>query len=189
MREITVNPENNVPQRYNALAIGLHWLSALLVIAAIVLIEMKGWFPKSSPLRDGVKLWHFQIGAMVLLATVLRVFCLLLGSRPAPVAPRGSLAQRLGASAHSLLYLLLLLLPLSGVMILIAAGKPVSLLAFDLPIWSEENRDTAKSIKKLHELFGNALIALILVHAAAAVWHQFVRKDGLLQRMLPRRRE
>jgi cytochrome b561 len=184
-----VNTKNGAPLRYNTLSIGLHWLSALLVIAAIVLIEMKGWFPKSSPLRDGVKLWHFQIGATVLLVTLLRLFCMLTSSRPAPVAPKGSLAQRLGASAHGLLYLLLLLLPLSGVMILVAAGKPVSLLSFDLPVWSEESRDTAKSIKKLHELFGNAMIALILVHAAAAVWHQFVRKDGLMQRMLPRRRE
>lgn len=188
MRE-QMNTKNAHLLRYSAFSIGLHWLSAILVIGAIVLIEMKGWFPKSSPLRDGVKLWHFQIGATVFLATIFRVLCLLVFPRPASVAAKGSLEYRLGVSAHGVLYLLLLLLPISGAMILVAAGKPVSLLAFDLPVWTEESRDTAKAIKKLHELFGNVMIAVVLMHAAAAVWHQFVRKDGLMRRMLPRLRE
>lgn len=176
------------PVRYNGLAISLHWLSALLVLVAITLIEIKGWFPKGSALRDGVKLWHFQAGALVLLATLLRVFWLFASRRPEPVVPKGSMERILGASAHGLLYLLLLALPVSGVMILIAAGNPVSLLGWDLPVWTEGVRDTAKSIKKVHELFGNAIIALVAFHVAAALWHQFVRRDGLMLRMMPERK-
>jgi cytochrome b561 len=175
------------PSRYNGLAISLHWLSAVLVIGAILLIEAKGWFPKGSEMRDAVKLWHFQIGAIVLLATALRVFWVFSSRRPAPIAAKGSLERRLGAAAHGLLYLLLLALPLSGVMILIAAGDPVSLLGFSLPVSPDGTRVAAKSVKKIHALFGNAMIAMIVVHLAAALWHQFARRDGLMQRMLPQR--
>mgnify|MGYP000853840008 CR=1 FL=1 len=177
----------NTLARYNGLAISLHWVSAILVLVAITLIEIKGWFPKGSALRDGVKLWHYQAGALVLLATLLRVIWLVVSRRPEPVAPKGSMERILGASAHGLLYLLLLALPLSGVMILIAAGNPVTLLGWDLPIWTEGVRDTAKAVKKLHELFGNAIIGLVIFHVAAALWHQFVRRDGLMLRMMPER--
>lgn len=176
---------NDPPSRYNGLSIGVHWLSAVLVLGTIALIEMKGWFPKDSPLRDGVKLWHFQLGAIVLLATVIRFVCLLAGRRPEPVAAKGSLERRLGASAHGLLYLLLLALPVSGAMILIAGGKPVSLLSWPLPVWADGSREAAKSVKSIHEFLGNAMIALIALHFLAALWHQFIRRDGLMQRMLP----
>lgn len=183
-----MNMKNNPPLRYNALSISLHWLSAVLVLVAITLIEIKGWFPKGSLIRDGIKHWHFQVGALVLIATGFRLCWLLLSQRPEPVAPKGSLERHLGAAAHGLLYLLLLVLPLSGGMILIAAGNPVSLLGLNLPVWLEGSRDTAKAIKKIHELFGNAMIALVLLHVAAALWHQFSRRDGLMLRMLPLRR-
>lgn len=180
-----MDTNNPSPTRYNGLAISLHWLSAILVIGAILLIETKGWFPKGSELRDAVRSWHFQLGAIVLLATAVRVLWMFAGRRPEPIAAKGSLEQRLGASAHGLLYLLLLALPLSGVMILIAAGNPVSLLGWPLPVSLDGTKEAAKSVKKIHELFGNAMIAMIALHLLAALWHQFARKDGLMQRMLP----
>lgn len=179
--------KNVSPIRYNALTISLHWLSAVLVLGAIALIEMKGWFPKDNPLRDGVKLWHFQVGAIVLLATLIRFACLLLGRRPEPVAAKGSLERRLGAAAHGLLYLLLLALPVSGLLVLIVAGKPVSLFGWSLPVSPEGGKEAAKGIKSIHEFFGNAMIAMIALHLLAALWHQFFRRDGLIQRMLPQR--
>ena len=180
-----MDTKRSSPSRYNALAISLHWLSAVLVIGAILLIEAKGWFPKGSGLRDAVRSWHFQVGVIVLLATVLRVFWLFSSRRPEPIAAKGSLERLLGAYAHGVLYLLLLAVPLSGVMILIAAGNPVSLLGFSLPVSPEGTKAAAKGVKKIHELFGNAMIAMIAVHLAAALWHQFARRDGLLLRMLP----
>lgn len=174
--------------RYDNLAIGLHWLSAGLVLAAIALIESKGWFPKEGGWRDGVKLWHFQIGALVLLATAGRIGWLFLSRRPPPLAPRGSRQARLAAAAHGLLYLLLLAMPASGVALLIVAGKPFTLLGWELPVWAEGSRVLAKVVKRLHETAGNLMIALVTAHAAAALWHQFVRCDGGLARMLPQGR-
>lgn len=180
-----MNTTSTSSARYDNLAIGLHWLSAALVLAAIALIEIKGWFPKAGGLRDGVKLWHFQVGALVLLATCCRVVWLALARRPAPLAPRGSRQARLVAAAHGLLYLLLLALPLSGLAVLFVAGKPVALFGWELPVWVEGGKAAAKGVKRLHETIGNLLILLIAGHAAAALWHQFVRRDGGLGRMLP----
>ncbi|MBI2306224.1 MAG: cytochrome b/b6 domain-containing protein [Rhodocyclales bacterium] len=171
--------------RYDNLAIGLHWLSAVLVLAALALIEGKGWFPKAGGLRDGVKLWHFQVGALVLLATACRIGWLFVSRRPSPAAPRGSRQARLAAAAHALLYLLLLALPLSGLALLFVAGKPVSLFGWELPLWAEGGKAAAKGVKRLHESAGNLMIVLVAAHVAAALWHRFVRRDGVLARMLP----
>jgi cytochrome b561 len=86
-----------------------------------------------------------------------------------------------------LLYLLLLALPVSGLLVLIVAGKPVSLFGWSLPVSLEGGKEAAKGIKSIHELFGNAMIAMIALHFLAALWHQFFRRDGLMQRMLPQR--
>ncbi|MFC5300901.1 cytochrome b [Azospira restricta] len=173
--------------RYDRVAIGLHWLSALLVLAAIALIEVKGWFPRGDALRDGVKLWHFQLGVLVLLATCCRIAWRAAGRRPEPAAPRGSRQARLAAAAHGVLYLLLLALPLSGLAVLVAAGKPVSLFGWELPLWAEGSKAAAKTAKRLHETAGNLMIALVAAHVGAALWHRFVRRDGVLARMLPAR--
>lgn len=178
---------NDSSLRYGSLTIGLHWLSAALVVGAIALIEMKGWFPKDSALRESVKLWHFQLGAVVLVATVLRFSCLVFGCRPGPMVGKGNLERRLATFSHGALYLLLLILPVSGLLILIAAGKPVTLIGLPLPVWGDGSRAVAKSVKAMHELFGNAMIMMIALHFVAALWHQFVRRDGLMLRMMPKR--
>lgn len=180
-----MDAQQSAPTRYDGLSIGLHWLSAALVLAAIALIELKGWFPKGSALRDGVKLWHFQVGAVVLAASLLRLGWRLLGPRPEPVATPGSLEARLGATAHGMLYLMLLALPLSGLLILVLVGKPVSVFGLPLPVQAVPNRDLAKLVEGVHEFFGNAMIGLVVLHAVAAMWHEYVRGDGVLRRMLP----
>lgn len=164
-------------------AIGLHWLSAVLVLAAIAAIEIKGWLPKAGGLRDGIELWHFQIGALVLLATGCRIGWRFRSRQPPP----GSRQARLAAATHALLYLMLLALPASGLAMLIAAGKPVILLGWELPVWGDGDRLLAKAVKRVHQTAGNLTIVLVAVHASAALWHQFVRRDGGLGRMLPRR--
>lgn len=171
------------PARYSAPVVGLHWLTAVLVVLAIALIETKGVFPKGDPWRDAFKMLHFQLGTMVLLMTFLRVASLLFLPRPEPLAPAGSLERRAGAAVHGVLYLFLLALPVSGILFLIATGKPISLLGWPLPVWVDGSKQIAKPYKEIHELLGNVMIGLVALHAAAALWHQFVRRDGLLHRM------
>lgn len=173
-------------QRYDAVSIALHWVTAVLVVVVIALIELKGWFPKGSMLRDAMKFWHFQLGAFVLLLGGMRLIWALLAARPEPLAAPGSLERRLGAIAHGALYLALFLLPLSGLIILIIAGKPVAVFGIDLPVRVPGDRPVAKAVEEVHEFFGNAMMALIGLHAAAALWHHYLRRDATLTRMLPK---
>lgn len=173
--------------KYGPMAQALHWISAVAIIGALATIEAKGWFPKGSEVRDAMKAWHFQLGAAAFLLTCLRLGWRALRGAPPPLASASqfeALAARLG---HAALYLCLLALPVLGLAILVVAGKPVALFGVPVAVMAEANEGLAHTLKEAHELFGNALIALIGLHVAAAFWHRWIRKDGVMARMLPGR--
>jgi cytochrome b561 len=130
---------------------------------------------------------HVEAGIAVLALTLPRLALMPLFRKPLPIARQGCMANRLGASVHGLLYLLLLLLPASGMLKLLAAGNPASIFGWPVPAWADGSRQMARPFKAIHELLGNVMIGVASLHAAAALWHQFVRRDGLMRRMSLRR--
>ena len=94
--------------------------------------------------------------------------------------------QRQAASfVHGMLYVLMLSMPMTGVIMSQLAGKPVSWFGlFDVPQFMEVNKEMAKDVKALHEdVFFPLLMLFMVGHIGAALFHQFVLKDGLLKRM------
>lgn len=90
--------------------------------------------------------------------------------------------------AH-LLYLLFFAVPLLGWAYSSAAGFPIVFLGlWQLPDFVAASPDLADALKPLHKLSAYAMAALVLVHVAAALKHQFFDRDGLMLRMLPGRR-
>ena len=90
--------------------------------------------------------------------------------------------------AHGLMYLLFLAVPLIGWAYSSAAGFPIVLFGMlPLPDLLSVNKELAEAIKPLHKLSAYALAALVVVHVAAVIKHQFIDRDGLLTRMLPQR--
>jgi cytochrome b561 len=86
------------------------------------------------------------------------------------------------------MYLLFLAVPLIGWAYSSAAGFPIVLFGMlPLPDLLSVNKELAEAIKPLHKLSAYALAALVVVHVAAVVKHQFIDRDGLLTRMLPQR--
>ncbi|TXG86380.1 MAG: cytochrome b [Rhodocyclaceae bacterium] len=170
--------------RYDALSMALHWLSAALVLIALALIEMKGAFGKGGG-RDLVKLLHYQAGALVVMVTVFRLgWCTVRRAPKASVAP-GGVEEYVGRMVHWGLYAALLAVPVAGVVALLAAGKPTVLLGIDLPVWIDGGKAVAKRYKHYHESVANGMIALLVLHVGAALWHRYVRRDAVMQRMLP----
>jgi cytochrome b561 len=109
---------------------------------------------------------------------------------PAPKAVVGAGWERaLAKLMHLALYALMIGLPLLGWLTLSAAGKPIPLFGLELPALVGANQDLAGELKELHETLAVAGYWLIGLHAAAALFHQYVRRDGTLQRMLPRHRQ
>lgn len=179
MASRTLGPVDVV--KYNSVARALHWVIAILVIANIAggLLH--------DPLEDIVSLMptHKAMGLTVLALTLVRIGWRFTWTRP-PLPPTVTPFQRKASSAvHGLLYLLLLVMPLSG-WVMTSAGKyPLSWFGlFSIPKFDLTQDDPAYGIShEMHEILGWVMLALVAIHVAAALYHHFVVKDAVLRQM------
>lgn len=173
----------NTSHSYGKVARALHWLCALAVIAALIFIELKGNFPKGDPVRSGLGYAHVQAGLIVLLLVLPRL-AWRLGNPPPGISPAPSPLMKLLAHAgHWALYALMLGLPILGIAFIQAKGGEVALFGLGLPSFMPNSPELGKSLKELHELLGNVLLWLSILHAAAAAWHHFIVKDDTVTRL------
>lgn len=162
----------------------LHWLIGLLIIGMLALGLTMGDFEGDT--RFALYGIHKSIGAIILGLVVLRLLWRWTNYNPLlpeDFSPLGRLAARGG---HFLLYVCMLAMPLSGWVLSNAAGYPVSVFGwFNLPAIVGKNHDLHELAEEVHEWVAYGLIALIIGHIAAALYHHFIRKDLVLRRMLP----
>ncbi|OYD85215.1 cytochrome b [Azospirillum brasilense] len=173
-----------VKTRYDGVMLFLHWSVALLILVAFAIAQGRGLVPRG-PERTALMDLHRSLGVLVLALVALRMVWRAVSSPPMPAdtAPLLLLAAKAG---HLALYVLMIAVPLAGLLMTQAHGHPVALFGvFTLPTLVGENHAFGDTLEKLHELFGTAIIVLAGLHAAAALVHQYVLKDGTLSRMLP----
>lgn len=177
----------NTSSRYGSLTIGIHWLMLLLFVAVYGSIELRSLFEKGSDPREALKSLHFMLGILVFALVWLRIAARLSGPTPA-IQPEPDRLQQLSAKLlHLALYALMVVMPLTGWLLLSAAGKPIPFFGLHLPALIGENKDLAGQIKEVHEFVGTAGYFLIGLHAAAALYHHYIKRDDTLTRMLPER--
>ena len=171
-------------QRYRWPTIGVHWLTVLLIIAAYVLATILEDMTLS-PQKLKLYSWHKWIGITVLFLLPLRLLFRFLD----PLDHRASLTAlevKASAAVHGVIYLLLIAVPMFGWLHSSAAGFPVVWLGvLPLPDLVGKDKALAEVFKELHEGSVNLLIALVVMHAAAALYHHHIRRDGVLARMVP----
>lgn len=170
-------------ERYSRVAIAFHWTIAALVIFNIAV----GLGHDPIPALRALMQAHKAVGLTVLALTALRV-AWRLAHRPPPL-PADTPGWERGAAhaTHWTLYLLLVALPLSGwVMVSGPEGRrPLSWFgAFDVP-YLPATSPAAEGAAKAHGLLGWVMLALVLLHVAAALRHHLVLRDRVLARMLP----
>lgn len=178
----------NTNQHYGTLSIALHWLMFILMVAVYASIELRELFPKGSDPREAMKALHFMLGMSVLLLVVIRIFARISSVTPIiipGVSPMQDLAAKLG---HLALYALMIGMPILGWLLLSAAAKPIPFFGLELPALLSENKDLAKTLKKVHETLGTVGYYLIAIHVVAALYHHHVRKDNTLTRILPQKK-
>ncbi|WEK46508.1 MAG: cytochrome b [Candidatus Andeanibacterium colombiense] len=169
--------------RYDPIAAGFHWLAALLVIALIVLGI--GGKAVGEPLgMSGMEtiFLHKSLGMTVFAITVLRLLWRF-GHHPPPLPANTPAWQRRASRwAHLLLYTLMLALPVLGYLLSSAGPYPLEWFGTPLPKLpvSKEMGEVAASA---HVAGGLTMAALVVLHIAAALWHQFVQRDRLIGRM------
>lgn len=178
----------NSSLRYGSLSIGIHWLMLLLFVAVYGAVELPELFEKGSNPREMLMTWHFMLGMLVFVLVWLRLAARLSGPTPT-ITPELPKLQQLAATAlHLALYLLMIGMPLTGWLMLSAAGKPIPFFGLELPALIGENKALAKQIKEVHEFVGTTGYYLIGLHLAAALYHHYLRHDNTLMRMLPERK-
>lgn len=178
-------PLTNTPERWGHLSIALHWFTALLVIGLLLIGFFMDELP-NTPLKRDVFIWHKSFGLTVFALTAMRIGWRL--AQPTPSLPADMPAwERFAAKlGHAGLYLLLLGMPASGALMNWASNFPTPLFGMTLIERAGQVDRALKSLgHELHEWGGWALLALLLVHAGAALWHHHHRRDGVLARMAP----
>lgn len=184
-------PVRDLPSRYGAVAMTLHWLIALAIITNIVLILT---MPEGrTPLHRSMMSAHMAIGLTVLVLSILRLVWRWIN--PVPPPPHG-LNRWIHVSAkamHHLMYTLMIGIPLAGWLMVSASGfSPSWFGLFDWPAFpgfagmdKATGHDWHEAFETVHVVLGWAMIVLIPCHIGAAIYHHHVRKDNVLLRMLP----
>lgn len=166
--------------RYDALARALHWTMALLIALAFALGLAVDEFPKASEAL--VVQVHVLIGASLVVLLGLRVIWRLSHGAPPP-PPASPLMTRMAHLGHLALYILMAATLAAGLATLFLRGQAIDAGIFSIPSPFPANRALARSAKEVHETLSFVLIGLSAAHVAAALWHQFVLRDGTLARM------
>jgi cytochrome b561 len=179
--------------RYDAVAIGLHWLIALGILALIAIGLTMTHMDLGPMAKFRLYQLHKSIGITVLFAMVLRVLWRLI-HRPPPLPDAMPPLERTAAEgAHAALYAFLFFLPLTGWALVSASPFNIPTVLYGvipwphLPVLStlEDKAPVEHVLKLVHGYAAWLLIALVLVHAGAALRHHFILRDGILRRMLP----
>ena len=169
---------------YTRTAIALHWLTVALIATGFTLGKWMVELPVV-PQTLRVYAYHKWIGITVFLVTIVRLAWRF--AHPLPLPAGLPPWQRRGAAAsHFSLYVLMLAIPISGWLFSSASGVQVIYLGLiALPNLVPKDDALAATLKSVHFALNFTLLALVLLHAGAALRHHFVQRDRVLARMLP----
>ena len=175
--------------RYTRVAVLFHWTLAALLVG--LLVSGVVMHKESVPNRFAIYPWHKSFGILVLFLSVGRL-AWRLGHRPPPEPPGMPRWQSAASKAtHWAFYALMIAMPLLGWAMVSASPLPIPTVLFGVVPWPDlplpEGEAEAALWKTLHSLGAKVFIALLVLHVAAALKHQYVDRDGLLGRMSLRR--
>ena len=163
---------------YDRGSIAFHWITALLVAGLWLVAETADWLPRGAA-RSAYWSTHAAVGFALVLIVLARIGWRVTRGRRLPDVASG-LLDRLGKATHHLLYVLLLIVLILGVANAFNRGYHlygvVTLPQIGDIGWK-------RTINRIHEWSAHGLLALAGVHALAALWHHYIRRDGVLRRM------
>ena len=190
--------------RYTNVAIALHWIIAVAIIFMFIL----GWYmhelPKAGPKVSSFDLFnlglitidtakeisvrtfyfnlHKSIGVTIFFLVLFRIYWRIKNKPPKMLATMTPFEVRLATVAHHTLYLLMFLIPLTG--IIMSIGSKYGVHWFGIPFLPGMDNETLRELfKEFHEIFGQILLLVFILHFAGALKHTFMNKDGVLKRM------
>ena len=173
--------------RYSVPARTLHWLTAILVLAAFIYGPGGSEDRVYSAAADFDRRLHETLGLSVFVLTCLRLAWRAIDRRPEP-PPAARWMSLAAGIVQALLYVLLLAVPLTAITGAWLEGHALTLLGgLSIPALLAKSHTTGAQLAELHGWLGDAILWLAGAHALAALLHHYVLKDGVLKSMLPGR--
>lgn len=168
-------------QIYDRVAAAIHWLTAFMVIAIIILAFAGDFLEKSLGEFRAIAL-HKSLGMTVFVLTLFRL-AWRLSHKPPPLPATTPAWQRAAAhTVHIAIYAFLLGMPVLGYVFGSGGPYPMQWFGIDIPKMAI-GKPLADAAHLAHEIGGFTITALLLAHVSAALWHHFVQRDGLIARM------
>ena len=176
----------NSSRSWGLVARALHWIIAVMIVGLFA----TGWLAENESNRDASLILlrnHFQFGVILTGLIVMRVLWRLSVRSPEPLPGEPYWRERMAQSVHGLIYVLLIILPVAGYIVLV--HKKVDMTVFGLftvPTLftpSVEDQGLWAAAWYVHYFAGWILLGLLGLHIGAALFHQFVLRDGLIRRM------
>lgn len=175
---------HNTPNGYGWIAIVLHWLSAAVILSllglGLYMVELDyydAWYNRLPWL-------HKSFGMLFVIVLLFQVVWRGVSPAPEPLAGTSRLEQRLARVVHWLLLAITALILLSGYLIPTADGSAISVLDwFSIPATVSTIPNQADTSGMVHRYLSYALIALVVLHVAAALKHHFVDRNNTLRRI------
>jgi len=185
----------NSALRYGTVAMAFHWVIALFLIANIALGLYMGDLPNSDPNKFMIYQFHKSVGLTVLVLSFLRLGWRLINTVPPLPLGMHPVVAFFARATHVVFYLLIIFIPLSGYVMVSASplGNGTSYFGLfqwpNLPLFAGLARP---ALHAYHEMFESvhvylawSAIVLIPIHVVAALYHQFLRRDDVMRRMIP----
>lgn len=190
--------------RYTKTAVVLHWLIAIAIFGMFAL----GWYmselPKEGPKQMGFDLFdlgiytwqlaeeasprtfyfnlHKSIGVTILALVIFRLIWRITHKPPAMLSSYSVLERKVASGAHHLLYLLMIVLPISGLLMTLYSKYGLKWFGIDfLP--GLDNPSLRDIFKESHEIIGVIILLVIIAHIFGALKHKLIDKDETMQRM------
>ncbi len=172
---------------YGVIAKSFHWLIGLFIILMLIMGFYMGTLDMSPNTLILYNL-HKATGVAIFFLVLFRLMWRLSNITPKLPDIMPNIQKKIAHIGHFLLYVLMVLMPLSGYFLSVAAGFKVSFFGlFTLPSLIEPSKPLRNIFGELHEVFAISLIVIISLHVIAALVHHFYYKDNILKRMLPGR--
>jgi cytochrome b561 len=170
---------------YTTTAKSLHWLIVALLIAQFTVAWTMPHIGRDTPVTTLISL-HFTLGIVILAVAIVRLAWRATHGEPEPEAGLPPWQTATARVVHWLLYALLFVLPVLGWINASWRGMPIVMFGLELPHLVATRAPGWAWTGDVHVLLSEyGLLTLVGLHVAAALYHYFIRRDGVLQRMVP----
>lgn len=169
--------------RYSTISVILHWLVAIMLVIALfmgstALVSI----PNDDPEKINALKGHMIFGFLITTFMIVRLIAKMKSINPPRIITGNALRDKIGASVHSILYILVILMGLSGFGIALLAGIPDVILGVEGASLPETFNDLLPRLA--HGLIAKLLMAMVALHVLAALYHQLILRDNIIARMM-----